>query len=104
MGDRQNDYMTRGCNIVVHTAGLVHKADAPYQEYESLMFEPHRLSPRRQHATTSIHYLFKFGRSLRHWTFEKVDEKAALVGKTPYAVSKMASDSAWTAIQQTMTR
>src|SRR5271154_1099866 len=34
MGDREMSFLTRGCNIIVHTAGLVHKPDAPYQEYE----------------------------------------------------------------------
>lgn len=100
MGDREMTYMTRGCNAVIHTAGLVHKADAPYQEYEVVNVRATQALAEAAARNNVDTFIFLSSAAVYGTgPFEKVDEKTALVGKTPYAVSKMASEH-WLGTQQ----
>lgn len=100
MGDREMVYLTRGCNAVIHAAGLVHKPDAPYQEYEVVNVRATQALAEAS-AQNGVDTFIFLSSSAVYGTgpFELVDEKAALQGKTPYAVSKMASEH-WLMMQQ----
>jgi nucleoside-diphosphate-sugar epimerase len=100
MGDREMSFLTRGCNAIVHTAGLVHKPDAPYQEYEVVNVRATQALAEAAVKNGVDTFIF-LSSSAVYGTgpFENVDEKAPLQGKTPYAVSKMASEH-WLAMQQ----
>ena len=100
MGDREMVYLTRGCNVVIHAAGLVHQPDAPYQEYEVVNVRATQALAEAA-AQNGVDTFIFLSSSAVYGTgpFELVDEKAKLQGKTPYAVSKMASEH-WLAMQQ----
>jgi nucleoside-diphosphate-sugar epimerase len=100
MGDRELTYLTRGCNIVIHAAGLVHKPDAPYQEYEVVNVRATQALAEASIKNGVDTFIF-LSSSAVYGTgpFEMVDEKAQVLGKTPYAVSKMASEN-WLGMQQ----
>lgn len=93
VGDREMKLLTRGMHTIVHTAGLVHKPDAPYQEYEVINVRATQLLAEAA-ASNQVHTLVFLSSSAVYGPgpFDMVDENTPLKGVTPYAVSKMASE------------
>jgi nucleoside-diphosphate-sugar epimerase len=93
VGDREMRLLTKNCHTIVHAAGLVHKPDAPYQEYEVINVRATQLlveaaAQNKVHTLVFLSSIAVYGPG----PFENVDETAPLKGITPYAVSKMTSE------------
>jgi len=93
VGDREMRLLTKGCSSIVHAAGLVHRPEAPYQEYEVINVRATQLLAEAA-ANNAVKTLIFLSSSAVYGPgpFEQIEETAALKGKTPYAVSKMASE------------
>ncbi len=93
VGDRETRLLTKNAQIIVHCAGLVHKPDAPYQEYEVINVRATQLLAEAA-AANKVHTLVFLSSSSVYGPgpFENIDETAPLKGITPYAVSKMTSE------------
>ncbi|HEY9772852.1 MAG TPA: NAD-dependent epimerase/dehydratase family protein [Planktothrix sp.] len=93
VGDREMRLLTKNMNLIVHAAGLVHQSNAPYQEYEVINVRATQLLAEAA-ANNNVHTLVFLSSSAVYGPgpFDKADEKAALKGVTPYAVSKMACE------------
>jgi len=95
MLDRDLKALTQGVKTIIHCAGLAHRPEAPYQEYEV-----HNVRATQQLAESGAASgveTFVFLSSSAVYgpgPFERVDENAPMQAKTPYAVSKATSE-AW---------
>ena len=93
VGDQEMRALTKGCDMVVHTAGLVHNEAASYQEYEVI-------NVRATHALAEacvfnkVHTLVFLSTSAVYGKgpFSNIQESGPLSAKTPYAVSKSTSE------------
>ncbi len=94
MLEQDHRELTRGCNIVIHAAGLAHKPDAPYQEYEVANVRATQALAEAC-AVNQVDTFVFFSSSAVYGPgpFSNVPETAPLKAKTPYAVSKAASES-----------
>ncbi len=92
-GDNEMRQLTRGCDVVIHAAGLVHQPDAPYQEYEVINVRATEQLAEAC-AANQVKTLVFLSSSAVYGPgpFEKIEETAPLKAKTPYAVSKMRSE------------
>lgn len=93
VGDREMRLLTKSCHTIIHCAGLVHKPDAPYQEYEVVNVRATQLLAEAA-ANNNVHtFVFLSSSSVYGpGPFENAVESAPLKGVTPYAVSKMTSE------------
>lgn len=94
MLDQDHRELTRGCNIVIHAAGLAHKPDAPYQEYEVANVRATQALAEACVANQVDTFVF-FSSSAVYGPgpFSNVAENSPVRAKTPYAVSKAASET-----------
>lgn len=94
MLEQDHRELTRGCDMVVHAAGLAHRPDALYQEYEVANVRATQALAEACAANRVQTFLF-FSSSAVYGPgpFSNVPESAPLKAKTPYAVSKAASES-----------
>ncbi len=82
--------LTKGCDTVIHLAGLVHKPSAPYQDYELLNVRAtDQLFTSAQSNEISTFIFLSSSVVYGNGPFSSVDEDAPLKGETPYAVSKI---------------
>ena len=93
VGDQEMRAMTKGCSIVVHTAGLVHNEAASYQEYEVVNVRAtHALAEacvfNKVHTLIFLSTASVYGKG----PFSNIGEAGPLAAKTPYAVSKSTSE------------
>lgn len=93
VGDREMRLLAKGCHAIIHAAGLVHRPDAQYQEYEVMNVRATQLLAEAA-ASGGVHTFIFLSSSAVYGTgpFENVEENAPLKGITPYAVSKMTSE------------
>ncbi|HEY9717008.1 MAG TPA: NAD-dependent epimerase/dehydratase family protein [Trichormus sp.] len=93
VGDREMRLLTKGCDTIIHAAGLVHRPNAQYQEYEVINVRATQLLAEAA-VTNKVHTLIFLSSSAVYGPgpFENADESSPLKGVTPYAVSKMASE------------
>lgn len=93
MGDREMRHLARNVNTVIHAAGLVHKPDAPYQEYEVVNVRATQaLAEAAAQSGVDTFVFISSSAVYGPGPFENVSETAPLKGVTPYAVSKMSSE------------
>lgn len=94
VGDREMRLMTKGCDIIVHAAGLVHQPDAPYQEYEVINVRATQLLAEAA-AQNNVKTLIFLSSSAIYGPgpFDRIAETGPLKAVTPYAVSKMTSEN-----------
>jgi len=93
MLEQDHRELTRGCNIVIHAAGLAHKPDAPYQEYEVANVRATQALAEACAANRVETFVFLSSSAVYGpGPFSNVPETAPLRAKTPYAVSKAASE------------
>lgn len=93
-GDNEMRHLTRGCDVVIHAAGLVHQPDAPYQEYEVVNVRATQQLAEACVANQVKTLIFLSSSAVYGpGPFERIEETAPLQGKTPYAVSKMRSEA-----------
>lgn len=94
MLEQDHRELTRGCDTVIHAAGLAHRPDAPYQEYEVANVRATQALAEACVANRVNTFVF-FSSSAVYGPgpFTDVTETAPLKAKTPYAVSKAASEA-----------
>lgn len=94
VGDREMRLLTKGCDIIVHAAGLVHQPDAQYQEYEVVNVRATQLLAEAA-ALNNVKTLVFLSSSAIYGPgpFDKISESGPLKAVTPYAVSKMTSEN-----------
>jgi nucleoside-diphosphate-sugar epimerase len=93
MGDREMRLLTRGADVIVHSAGLVHQPDAPYQEYEVINVRATQALAEAAAYNKVETFIFLSSTAVYGpGPFDYINESAPLKGQTPYAVSKMASE------------
>lgn len=94
MLEQDHRELTKGCHTVIHTAGLVHNPNAPYQEYEVVNV---RATQQLAEACVAnqVKTLIFFSSSAVYGEgpFSNIDESAPLRAKSPYAVSKATSET-----------
>ena len=91
----EQDYMdlTKGCSTVIHSAGIAHKPDAPYQEYEVVNVRATQQIAEAAQAT-NVHTLVFISSSAVYGPgpFSLVQESEEFNAHSPYAVSKATSE------------
>jgi nucleoside-diphosphate-sugar epimerase len=94
VGDREMRLLTKGCDVIVHAAGLVHQPDAPYQEYEVINVRATQLLAEAA-AQNNVKTLIFLSSSAIYGPgpFDRIQETGPLKAVTPYAVSKMTSEN-----------
>jgi nucleoside-diphosphate-sugar epimerase len=92
-GEREMSDLTRGCRTIVHAAGLVHKPDASYQEYEVVNVRATQQLAEAAARNGAQSFVFLSTSAVYGpGPFNQVAETAPLNAKTPYAVSKLTSE------------
>jgi nucleoside-diphosphate-sugar epimerase len=93
LGEREMAELTRGCQAVVHAAGLVHRPDASYQEYEVVNVRAtQQLAEAAARNGAKVFIFLSSSAVYGPGPFNQVPETAPLNAKTPYAVSKVTSE------------
>jgi len=93
VGDREMRLLTKNCDTIIHAAGLVHRAEAQYQEYEVINVRATQLlveAAANNHVNTLV--FLSSSAVYGPGPFQYADESSPLKGITPYAVSKMTSE------------
>jgi len=94
-GERELRSLTNGCKTVIHSAGLVHRPDAPYQEYEVVNVRATQSLAEAAAANGTQTFIFLSSSAIYGpGPFESAPESTPPKAKTPYAVSKLTSE-AW---------
>lgn len=93
VGDREMRYLTKDVHTIIHCAGLVHRPDAPYQEYEVVNVRATQALAETG-ASNGVNTLVFLSSSAVYGTgpFNNIKEEGPFAAKTPYAVSKMTSE------------
>lgn len=93
VGDREMRYLTKDCHTIIHCAGLAHRADAPYQEYEVANVRATQ-SLAETGAANGVNTMIFLSSSAIYGTgpFNNITESGPTSPKTPYAVSKATSE------------
>jgi nucleoside-diphosphate-sugar epimerase len=93
-GEKEMLSLTKGCNAVIHAAGLVHQEQAAYQEYEVVNVRATQLIAEAC-AQNQVHTLIFLSTSAVYGRgpFHNIAENGPLAAKTPYAVSKATSEN-----------
>src|ERR1700733_7569253 len=82
--------LTNGCDTIIHLAGLVHKPQALYQDYELLNVRvTDQLFTAAQANSINTFIFMSSSAVYGNGPFSSVDEDTLLKGETPYAVSKI---------------
>ncbi len=93
VGDQEMRALTKGCDFVVHAAGLVHQEAAAYQEYEVVNVRAtHQLAEACIANKVSTLIFLSTSAVYGKGPFSNIDEAGPLSAKTPYAVSKSTSE------------
>ena len=94
VGDQEMRALTKGCDFVIHCAGLVHQEQASYQEYEVVNV---RATQQLAEAciANNVNTLIFLSTSAVYGKgpFKNIGEAGPLAAKTPYAVSKQTSEN-----------
>lgn len=100
MLEQDHRELVKGCNTVIHAAGLRHVLDAPYSEYEVINVRATQALAEAC-AANRVHTFIFFSSAAVYGPgpFSNVPETAPLKAKTPYAVSKAASETFLKALQ-----
>jgi nucleoside-diphosphate-sugar epimerase len=86
----QYDRLMNGSSTVVHSAGLVHKSDAPAAQYDALNFRATQLvANAAKRAKVDTFVFLSTSAVYGNGPFVDIDESAPVQGDTPYAVSKI---------------
>jgi GlcNAc-P-P-Und epimerase len=94
MLERDLQALTRDVKTVIHCAGLAHRPEAPYQEYEVNNVRATQLLAEAAAANSAQTFVFLSSSAVYGpGPFERVEESAPLNAKTPYAVSKVTSEN-----------
>lgn len=82
--------LSKGCDTIIHLAGLVHKPSAPYQDYELLNVRATDQLFTAAHSNDINTFIFLSTSAVYgNGPFSSAEEDAPLKGDTPYAVSKI---------------
>lgn len=92
-GDSVFGQLTKGCDVVVHAAGLVHRPDAAWEEYEVVNVRATQNLAEAAAANGAKTFIFISSSAVYGpGPFDRVSESGPLNAKTPYAVSKLTSE------------
>ncbi len=93
IADKEFGQMTKGCQIVIHAAGLVHQPTASYQEYDVVNVRTtQHLAEAAAKNGAKVFVFLSSSAVYGPGPFDAIDEGAPLNAKTPYAVSKLTSE------------
>lgn len=94
MLEQDHETLTKGCHTVIHAAGLVHKPDAPYQEYEVVNVRATQALAQAC-QNTNVHTLVFLSTSAVYGPgpFSSIQESDKTQPHSPYAVSKATSET-----------
>lgn len=94
MLEQDHEKLTKGCHTVIHTAGLVHKPEAPYQEYEVINVRATQALAQAC-AASKVHTLIFLSTSAVYGKgpFSSAREDDSTNPDDPYAVSKAKSEA-----------
>lgn len=94
VGDLEMRTLTKGCDIVVHCAGLVHQEQATYQEYEVVNVRAtQQLAEACIHNQVNTLIFMSTSAIYGKGPFKNISESGPVDAKTPYAVSKATSEN-----------
>lgn len=94
LNEHQLDSWTRGCSTVIHAAGLVHKPEAIYQEYEVVNVRAtQQLAEAAAKNGVNTFVFLSTSAVYGPGPFSNISETAATRAVTPYAVSKLTSEN-----------
>jgi nucleoside-diphosphate-sugar epimerase len=92
-GERELKALVADCDAVVHSAAVVHRPDAPYEEYELVNVRTTQsLAQHAQESKASAFIFFSTVAVYGEGPYENLKESGPLNPKTPYAVSKVKSE------------
>jgi nucleoside-diphosphate-sugar epimerase len=92
-GEREMRMLTKDCHTIIHCAGLVHKPDAPYQEYEVMNVRATQALAEAAASNNVKTFVFLSTSAIYGLgPFSQIEENGPLQAKTPYAVSKVTSE------------
>lgn len=92
-GEREMRMLTKDCHTIIHCAGLVHKPDAPYQEYEVMNVRATQALAEAAASNNVNTFVFLSTSAIYGLgPFSQIEENGPLQAKTPYAVSKVTSE------------
>ncbi len=94
MLEQDHRELSKGCSVVIHCASLLHQPNLPYQEYEVVNVRATQAlaeacAANRVHTLVFLSSTAVYGPG----PFSNVPETATPKAKTPYAVSKAASET-----------
>lgn len=94
VGDQEMRALTKGCDVVIHCAGLVHNEQAAYQEYEVINVRAtQQLAEACAANGVSTLVFLSTSAVYGKGPFKNIPEGGPLAAKTPYAVSKATSEA-----------
>jgi nucleoside-diphosphate-sugar epimerase len=92
-GEREMRMLTKDCHTIIHCAGLVHKPDAPYQEYEVMNVRATQSLAEAAASNGVNTFIFLSTQAIYGLgPYNNIEESGPLQAKTPYAVSKVTSE------------
>lgn len=92
-GDREMRMLTKDCHTIIHCAGLVHRPDAPYQEYEVMNVRATQSLAEAAASNGVNTFIFLSSQAIYGLgPYSNIEENAPQQAKTPYAVSKVTSE------------
>ncbi|MCC7529931.1 MAG: NAD-dependent epimerase/dehydratase family protein [Candidatus Melainabacteria bacterium] len=92
-GDREMRMLTKDCHTIIHCAGLVHRPDAPYQEYEVMNVRATQSLAEAAASNGVNTFIFLSTQAIYGLgPYSNIEENAPQQAKTPYAVSKVTSE------------
>lgn len=81
--------LLEGADTVIHSAGLVHRPDASYGEYELLNVRAtQQMATQAAKAGVTTFVLLSTSAVYGHGPFENIDESGPIKAESPYAMSK----------------
>jgi nucleoside-diphosphate-sugar epimerase len=101
LNEHQLDDWTKGCCAVIHAAGLVHKPEAIYQEYEVVNVRAtQQLAEAAAKNGVKTFVFLSTSAVYGPGPFSHISESAPTKALTPYAVSKLTSENWLTAFEK----
>lgn len=92
-GEREMRMLTKDCHTIIHCAGLVHRPDAPYQEYEVMNVRATQSLAEAAASNGVNTFIFLSTQAIYGLgPYSNIEENGQIQAKTPYAVSKVTSE------------
>jgi nucleoside-diphosphate-sugar epimerase len=91
--ERDLKALVTDCDAIIHSAAVVHRPDAPYEEYELINVRTTQsLAEYAQEGKSSTFIFFSTVAVYGEGPYDNLDETGSVKPLTPYAVSKLKSE------------